>query len=53
MDERETYRQLSPDGRVAIAGLKMQGCGVHEIGRGLVRSPVNNGVDSVLMACAR
>jgi IS30 family transposase len=38
MERPETYRQLSPDERVAIAGLRMQGCGVREIGRRLGRS---------------
>lgn len=38
MERRETYRQLRPEERVAIAGLKMQGLGVRAIARTLDRS---------------
>jgi IS30 family transposase len=38
MEERQTYRQLRPEERVAIAGLKMQGLGVRAIARALGRS---------------
>ena len=38
MEERDTNRQLRPEERVVIAGLKMQGLGVRAIARTLGRS---------------
>jgi len=38
MERRETYRHLSPDERVAISGLRMQGMSMRDIGRRLGRS---------------
>ncbi len=39
MDVRRSYEQLKPEGRAAMASLRLQGAGVRHIGRVIGRSP--------------